>query len=328
MTYRNTLKHILFVALVCSCYCSIYADECVETNLQLIPDELPYQNTSSESPCEPPVGSENTCIVELCADSVWFPESPPIFRPFIANPRQVTYSAGWRFDDKLFDHNCINVSFGDTFAIYQWNNVYGGPLRIELEGAVWALFAPLQESSPLINADYYVGVPITYAHDNWSFRLRGYHISSHIGDEFLLMHQKFKRLNPSAEYIDFFASYNFKDELRLFAGLGWMVHQDESFKLHPFFAAAGWEWRMNAYKYYNASNNLYGVPFFASYFHFSKDCHHGVDQNYALGYEWGKLVGLCRRLRIFVEYHNGNSVEGQFSKFNTEYYGIRATYGF
>src|SRR5262245_39461061 len=27
---------------------------------------------------------------------VWLPEGPPLFRPFIADPRQITSSVGWR----------------------------------------------------------------------------------------------------------------------------------------------------------------------------------------------------------------------------------------
>jgi hypothetical protein len=118
----------------------------------------------------------------LCG--AWLPEVPPLFRPFIADPREVDYSVGWRFDDQALAHRVVDVSFGDTLVIYQWANVWpwNGKLQIELEGALWAVFAPCEESAPLINADYYVAIPITYAIDEWSFRIRFFHISSHIGD--------------------------------------------------------------------------------------------------------------------------------------------------
>lgn len=85
-------------------------------------------------------------------------------------------------------------------ALRMWP--YGGDMEFGVEGAVWAVFAPLDESSPLIDADYYVGFPLVYAFDNWQFRLRGYHVSTHLGDEFLLNHPGFDRRNPSAEYLD------------------------------------------------------------------------------------------------------------------------------
>lgn len=295
---------------------------------------------SAECPCGPNCSCSADCDDptaclwenEPCGGS-FFVEEPPLFRPFIADPRQITYSVGWRFHDHLFADDEIDVSFGDILALYEWGCVgpWGGRLRIELEGAVWAIFAPLQESSPLINADYYVGVPITYAFDNWSFRLRGYHISSHVGDEYLLdnLPQGFKRLNPSAEYIDFFVSNEITQDIRLYGGIGYMLFQDESFHMGPFYAAAGVEVRPYELAIIDCCcYKMYGVPIFGMHYRFQRDFKHHVDMTYVLGYEWGKLTGQCRRIRLFMEYHDGYSVEGQFSKFPTNYFAIRMSYGY
>src|SRR5262249_10845773 len=149
------------------------------------------------------------------------------------------------WNDNVIDKNVIPVSFYDTFPVYRWCRVWpwGGQMQIDIEGAVWATFAPLQESAPLINADYYMGFPLTYAIDNWQFRLRGYHISCHLGDEFLINNPGFDRRNPSAEFIDFFASWMFNRYIRLYGGLGYTVHQDETFHINPFFMEAGFEVR-------------------------------------------------------------------------------------
>ena len=89
---------------------------------------------------------------EPCCNGIWLPEEPPLFRPFIADPRQVTYSVGWRFNDNAATKNVIDVSFGDTFAIYRWCDVgpWHGELQIDLEGALWAIFDPCYESAPLL----------------------------------------------------------------------------------------------------------------------------------------------------------------------------------
>jgi hypothetical protein len=155
-----------------------------------------------------------------CCDSggIWLPEDPPLFRPFMADPREVCYSVGWRFNDNALTKNIIDVSFGDSLAIYRWCDVWPlhGQLQFEIEGAVWAIFDPCQESAPLINADYYVGFPLSYAIDRWQFRLRPFHISSHIGDEFLLNHPGFDRRNASNEYVDFFVSFDMTPEIRFY----------------------------------------------------------------------------------------------------------------
>jgi hypothetical protein len=271
-------------------------------------------------------------MYEDCCDcgGVWIPEDPPLFRPFMADPRQITYSVGWRFDDNALTKNVIDVSYCDTFPIYRWCDVWpwGGQLQIELEGALWAVFDPCYESAPLINADYYVGIPITYAIDRWQFRLRGFHISSHIGDEFLLNHPNFDRRNPSAEYLDFFISHDLTEEIRLYGGLGFVVEQDPSFHFSPFYSALGAELRLLRLGFLDCRNVLYGCPIFGMHFRQSGDFHHHIDATYVLGYEIGKLCGLYRRLRVFLEYHDGYSVEGQFCKHAANYFSVRMTYGF
>lgn len=261
---------------------------------------------------------------------IWLPEGPPAFRPFIADPRQVTYGVAWRFDDNVLGKNLIPVSFGDTLAIYRWCDVwyFRGDVQLEIEGAVWATFSPTLESSPLIDADYYVGIPITYVFDNWAIRLRGYHISTHIGDEFILTHPKFHRRNPSIEAIDLSVSNQFTRDIRLYGVLGWICCQDDSFRVGPFYAEAGLELRVSELGYTDYCNRLYGEPFLAMHFRYNKVFKHHIDQTYALGWEWGKFSGLRRKLRLFLEYHDGYCIEGQFAKIPSHYFSIRATYGF
>jgi len=261
---------------------------------------------------------------------IWLPEAPPLFRPFIADPRQITYSAGWRFNDHVLNKNIIPVSFADSLALYRWCNIwyFRGDLQIELEGAVWAVFDPLHDSSPLVNADYYVGVPISYSFGNWAIRLRAYHISSHIGDEFLLNHPHFHRKNPSAEYLDLFVSNQFTRDIRLYGGVGWVCCQDDSFRFGSWYVEAGVELRLFEWAYHDYCNRLYIVPIYGMHFRVKSEFKHHIDATYILGVEFGKLSGLRRRMRIFMEYHDGYSLEGQFCKFPTSYFSIRGTYGF
>lgn len=261
---------------------------------------------------------------------IWFPEGPPAFRPFIADPHQVTFGVGWRFNDHALGKNLVPVSFGDTFPIFRWIDIWPlrGDLQFEIEGAVWAIFEPLEYSSPLIDADYYVGFPITYLFGDWAIRARGYHISTHMGDEFLLDHPHFDRRNPSIEAFDLYCSYQFTKDIRLYGGLGWVACQDDSYRVGPFYAQAGAEVRLFKFGYRDYCDRLYGTPFFAMDFYYQSHFKKHINSNFALGYEWGKVSGLRRRLRIFLEYHDGYSVEGQFTKTPSRYLSVRATYGF
>ncbi|MCB1114179.1 MAG: DUF1207 domain-containing protein [Chlamydiia bacterium] len=260
----------------------------------------------------------------------WLPDAPTLFRQFAADPRQVTYSVGWRFDDDALAQNTIPVSFGNYWGLYRWHCAwpYGGDMEIGIEGAVWAVFEPLEESSPLIDADYYVGVPIVYAFDNWQFRLRGYHISTHLGDEFLLNNPGFDRRNPSAEYLDFYGSYYFGEQIRIYAGLGYIIQQDKSFRWKRFFQGFGMEVRPYSLGYYDCRQRLLGHPIFAAHIRGTRDHKNHIDQTYILGYEWIKLTGLEKATRIFLEYHDGYSVDGQFCRTPTTWFSVRLSYGY
>lgn len=357
LTRNNALSSLVmtFAIGICMFFCPVAADDvclgCKE--IGNIDPDAPWQDR--EIVCENPRANQldeygypdlSKCWNDGCTEyftskylktyedcqfgGIWLPEDPVLFRPFVADPRQITYSAGWRFNDNALDKNIIDVSFGDSLAVYRWCNVWPwcGQLQIELEGALWAVFAPCKESSPLINADYYVGIPITYAIERWAFRLRGFHISSHIGDEFLIDNPGFDRRNASAEYIDFFISHDFTEEIRIYSGIGCIVAQDSEFKCKRFYADIGLELRLPKLGFVDSKDHLYGCPFYGMHFRGRGEFKHHVDSTYVLGYEIGKLVGLCRKLRFFAEYHDGYSVEGQFCKKATNYLSFRGSYGF
>ncbi len=260
----------------------------------------------------------------------WFPEKPPLFRPFMADPRQITASVGWRFNDDALTKNIIPVSYFDTVPLYRWCDIWPwhGKLQIDIEGALWACFDPCTDSAPLMNADYYIGLPISYAIDCWSFRFRVYHISSHLGDEFLLNHPGYDRRNPSAEYTDLFASYEITPDIRLYGGLGYVIQYDESFRFNRFYVEWGTELRLQGLGYRDSYNCLYALPIFGMHFRWRHDFKHHIDSTYVLGWEWGNLTGMRRRYRIFLEYHDGFSSEGQFCRKFTNYLSIRFTHGF
>ncbi|MDB2613610.1 DUF1207 domain-containing protein [Chlamydiales bacterium] len=286
-----------------------------------------------EDECEEYICIENSYYQDLnpcCLRGVWLPEAPPLFLPLKADPRQLIASVGSRFHDDVFGTYVVDVSYFDTAPIYRWFNAFfsGDQLQLDLDGALWAIFQPMKPSSPLVNADYYGGISLNYSYKCWSFRLRGFHISSHIGDEFLIDHPDFDRKNPSAEYIDLIASYNVCDDLRFYAGAGYIPHSDPTFAVRSLYAQGGAELYLPWFRFISFCNMLEGRPFFAMNFALWENNEWDLDQTYVIGYEVGKLYGLERKLRLYAEYHDGFSCEGQFCKYRTSYVSLRVSYGF
>jgi len=275
---------------------------------------------------------------------IWFPQATELFQPLVASPRQVTYSIGYRGGDTVVGTKAVAVSMGDDFPIFRWLDVlpWHGDMQIGIEAGIWAVFNMdvhgynPQGGTELVNTDYYVGIPLTYAINKWSYRLRIYHISSHLGDEFLVNHPEYvnnvptgqnpHRRNPSFEALDFFGSYQATDSLRVYLGPGFILHSDKSFPMKTYYLEYGAEVRFLGLKMYY--HRLYGTFFAGADWQNWEFQHWDINGTYVLGYEWSKLQNMGRKLRIFGEFHHGFSCEGQFMKKRTTYWGIKMSYGF
>ncbi len=268
-------------------------------------------------------------------NGVWFPQSTVLFAPLVADPRQPTNSAALRVGDKVIGDIVAAVSLGDDFPIFRWLNVWGGDMQIGIEAGIWAVFnykniphRPKHETCELVNTDFLVGIPLTYAIDQWSFRFRIYHISSHLGDEYLVNHRNAikHRKNPSMEAIDLFASYQFSSHLRVYFGPGVVFHSDQSFKIKPLYVEYGAELRILGSKF--DYHRLYGTPFFAVHLENWQQRHWDLDYTLKLGYEISKLQGIGRKMRVYIDYHHGFSYEGQFFNKRTQYGEFGFSWGF
>ncbi len=314
----------------CEDYC--YSD-CGCISDSYVPDSRRHWwNWSDYSENEFDFCSECWCPGDPCwyRKGIFMPDCPPLFPELMADPRAVCLSAGWRFGDAVFDHNTIDVSYGQPFPIWRWSNVFfsGDCMEIDLQGALWAIFEPLRESAPLVNADYYVGFPLTWGYGRWSWRLRGYHVSSHIGDEFLLNHPGFQRHNPSAQYLDFFLAFQITPAIRLYGGYGRIFMMDDSFPVKRNYFEYGAETYLPWCHWYNKDYCVLGQPFFAMHFRNLQDDDYREDSTFVLGYEFRNLTGMEGKLRAFMEYHKGQCLEGQFARFRTDYFSLRISYGY
>lgn len=264
---------------------------------------------------------------------VWFPESTVLFPPCIANPRDPVYSVAYRWGDKVLAKNQIAVSIGDIFPIFRWFDVFRahGDMQIDIDACVWGNFNmkpkvhPNHEWAELVTTDWLLAFALSYAFDKWAFRLRAYHISSHLGDEFLCNDPSIVRVNPSFEAIDIYGSYQANTGLRLYLGPGFILHSDHSYPMKFFYIDYGLELRFWPTRFHY--HRLYGNPFLAVDVQHWEAVHFRPSLTAQLGYEFSKLQGAGRKVRFFGEYHNGYS-EGQFFKKITRYVAIRAAWGF
>ncbi|MDX1494798.1 MAG: DUF1207 domain-containing protein, partial [Longimicrobiales bacterium] len=109
------------------------------------------------------------------------------------------------------------VGLGDSFALFRYAaRTPGNGIQVDLAAAVFSQFNLDTYSLDLINADYLVGIPVTARYSGFSMRVRVYHQSSHLGDEFLLNRQP-ERENLSFESVEGILSQEL-GPLRVFGG--------------------------------------------------------------------------------------------------------------
>jgi hypothetical protein len=119
------------------------------------------------------------------------------FRPLLADPKQPQFIASsLRVDSRLRETWVGAVAFGENIGLVRWPT--GDGLQLGIAGGVFAQFDLETESMDLLNADYVIGLPLTYRRGSLGVRVRLYHQSSHLGDEFLLAEQP-QRVNLSFE---------------------------------------------------------------------------------------------------------------------------------
>src|SRR5439155_8371013 len=129
-----------------------------------------------------------TIPADEATGTVAFPRGD-VFCPLLADPKTegsfVSYLRGK--SSSAFGTDLGAAGIGDRFGLVRWNGrTPGMGAELSLAANVYTQFDFNTASYDLINADYVVGLPITFRWNRFSARLRLYHQSSHLGDEFVL----------------------------------------------------------------------------------------------------------------------------------------------
>ena len=250
--------------------------------------------------------------------TILFPQGQ-LFYPPMASPKEprthVTYLRLNLSDDSI---NVGSVGFGDSFGLVRfpgWGE--GDAWQLSISGAVLAQFNLDSKSSDLINADYIIGIPLSYRNDRWSARARLFHQSSHLGDEFLLLPQRPElratRINLSFETIELLGAWEGMG-FQFTAGPSYIFHTDSDVKRSSFQAGIDYQSRKPVFKP--------TIRLFASVLgHVWEETGWSPDFNIKAGINIRSPYTEKRAIQVFGEYFHGNLPFGQFYKLRAEYYG-------
>jgi hypothetical protein len=240
-----------------------------------------------------------------------------LFPPFLADPRWPHFSAAYKLysgnDDLLSE--AAAVSFGEFFSLAGYDAGASGRFELGVQAGVFATFDLDSESFDLINADYLIALPLAWRAGPFAAQARVGHQSSHLGDEFLLR-ADVDRINLSYEMVDLRLSWSPIEELRLYAGGGYLVHTDPD-GLKPGSLQAGVEFDSRA--------DWFGgflSPVAALDLQRLEESESEVDVSARIGVEFARPDSAKRRVLLLFEYYRGRNSDGQFYDEKVETFGL------
>jgi hypothetical protein len=190
--------------------------------------------------------------------------------------------------------------------------------QLDLEGAAFPELR-LNNDWDMRATDFRVGLPLTYGVGNWQVKFAVYHLSSHIGDEFLLKNPDFVRLEYSRNALVFGLSYYATENVRLYGEMDWAFYTNG--------ATQPWQFQFGAEYSPVYSPGFRGSPFLAVNGHLRQEVAFGGNVNMQVGWQW--LNGNTgTRIRLGFQYFNGKNEEYQFYNDFVQQLGIGLWYDY
>lgn len=314
----------LSAQFVCFCFCmACTANACLQAEEI---EEFPAPDSLApwESPAEP-----------LPDDIVWGPEDESwpyaspwtwqvlpdglIYRSYLAGPKEPRIAGIWVNQN---DHGWLyDATLGGRVGLLRYgNNRSDRPegWQLDLEVAAFPRL-DFKNELDLVSSDFRFGMPLTYGSGPWSAKLAYYHLSSHLGDEFLLANPGVTRLNYSRDAMVAGVAYRPIDEVRIYGEAGWSFHNDGG--------SQPWEFQFGAEYSPLWAWALGGAPFAAVNAHLREEVDFGGELTVQAGYQWrGAQSG--RLFRLGLQYLTGKSPQYEFFNQNEEQLGIGLWYDY
>lgn len=115
-----------------------------------------------------------------------------------------------------------DASFGYRLPVYRFRTAgpYGRGLDVGIEAGVLSRFALGlgDEKNGLINSDFRIAFPVGFDFGRWEGTLAAVHVSSHIGDDFIVENDGMRPGASSRNGVELTFLYSLEPGLRLFGG--------------------------------------------------------------------------------------------------------------
>lgn len=242
-----------------------------------------------------------------------------IYRSYMAGPRESKMQLNY-LEETSSSQTLWDVILGGRRGVWRYgdrNDMRPQGWQLDIEGAA-IIRLNIDENRDVDASDFRFGVPLTYGVGQWQYKMGYYHLSSHLGDEFIVRTPGAVRKNYVRDAIIFGASYNPTPAWRLYGETA-----------YAFFTAGGaepWEFQFGAEYAQPGVTGRCGTPFFATNGHLREESDFGGDYTMQFGWLWRGESGS--QFRTGFNWQVGQSNQYQFFNESEEQYGWAIWYDF
>ncbi|TWT83565.1 hypothetical protein CA13_50310 [Planctomycetes bacterium CA13] len=235
----------------------------------------------------------------------------------------------------LHESRISSAIFGDTDENGYWDATLGGRVGLlrygssdnhkngegwqwDVEGAVMVRL-DIVEQEDVESMDFRFGTLITTRQGEWGAKFGYFHISSHVGDEYMIRNPLFERINYVTESLILGGSYHPNDRVRVYGESALAVKRSGG--------AKRWQFQTGLEYIARPATLTSGSPFTA----LNVDLRQAVDFDPGFtvqtGWQWeGFQSG--RRVRTGLQYHNGPTPQFEFFMEDEHHLGIGLWYDY
>lgn len=235
-----------------------------------------------------------------------------IFQSYMAGAREPRISSFWAYEKD--DGWIWDIALGGRVGLLRYGSLdetWPEGWQLDIEGAAFPRL-DLEENRDMVATDFRFGVPFTYGIGPYQTKLAYYHLSSHIGDEFLEKNA-FTRVNFSRDVIVWGHSLYVTDDVRIYGEVGWAFYVSGGTKPFEFQFGVDYSPRCPA--------GFRGAPFVAVNAHLREEVHFGGNLVVQAGWQWRGWTNT-RVIRAGLEYFNGKSDQYEFFDASEQKVGV------
>lgn len=256
-------------------------------------------------------------------DLMLFPAGD-VFSPVVADPKQPRFFASLQqFDNNFRDtFTGASVGYGETFGLLRQNIGAEHAWQVSLRGGLFSQFNMDTSSNNLLNSDYTIGLLWSYRYGFASMRLRLYHQSSHLGDEFIRSSPVLASRISGFDYeaVDWLGAVDWRG-VRLYAGPHFLLKREPE-DLDRWGAQGGLEYEssVDVVPYGNFIAGLDVKSF--------QELDWTPAYSLKAGLNFKNLGNPGRSIKVLLEFYDGFVPYGQFYDYEMQSYGIGFYFGF